>query len=269
MMRTLLLGTAVAAAAAAQDDVFLVSGATGRTGSLIYSSLAAAQAPGTAPVRALVRDLDTARSVLNCTACDASEGIYLGDVTDPATLVAALAGVTRLAIAVGAPGDSTSDEQASIEWRGVQNQVAAMALQADRPLAELRVALISSMGTTDPDPQPYMGGADLFWKLQAEAFLGTCGVPSYIVKPCGLSDDPGSARTLLVGHDDDILDTRPPTVPRADVARTMVHALTAPQCVAAGLRLDLCSTKGEATEDLDALFQAGRWSWAERPRLHG
>ena len=113
----------------------------------------------TAPaVRALVTDLDAAREVLGCTACDASEGIYLGDVTEPDTLDPATDGVTALAIAVGVGGNATEDVMEAVEFRGVQNQVASLAASARKrgaALTSLNVALISSMGTTDPNPAPY------------------------------------------------------------------------------------------------------------------
>ena len=35
---------------------------------------------------------------------------------------------------------------------------------------------------------PFEGGKVLFWKLNAEAFLMSSGVPAVVVKPCGLTD---------------------------------------------------------------------------------
>ena len=53
-------------------------------------------------------------------------------------------------------------------------------------LADMKVVLCSSMGTTLPNPPPYAGGPVLFYKLQAEAFLGSAGITTSVVKPCGL-----------------------------------------------------------------------------------
>jgi|AntAceMinimDraft_5_1070358.scaffolds.fasta_scaffold111426_2 hypothetical protein len=61
------------------------------------------------------------------------------------------------------------------------------------------------MGTTDPNPKPFAGGPDLFWKLQAEAFLATSGLPFAVVKPCGLADGALGASRLVAGHDDYLL----------------------------------------------------------------
>merc|ERR1719424_1482101 len=76
----------------------VVTGATGGTGSLIYKQLK--QTPGV-EVRGLVTNLDKAKKVLNCSACDASEGIYLGDVTNKSSLMELMKGADSLAIAVG------------------------------------------------------------------------------------------------------------------------------------------------------------------------
>ena len=106
----------------------IVTGATGGTGSLLYKQLKAD--PRVGMVRAFIYNTSTshedAQKILNCTICDASEGIYYGDVTVPATLTPAFAGVDTVAIAVGAPGGSDEDEQKAIEFIGVENQVKAL-----------------------------------------------------------------------------------------------------------------------------------------------
>jgi len=59
-----------------QSRIIVVTGATGRTGSLVYENL---KKDPTFIVRALVRNATTARERLNCTKCDASDGIFVGD----------------------------------------------------------------------------------------------------------------------------------------------------------------------------------------------
>ena len=51
-------------------------------------------------VRGLVRNASKAKEYLDCGACTEAEGIYVGDVTMPETLTAAMTNVTRVAIAV-------------------------------------------------------------------------------------------------------------------------------------------------------------------------
>jgi nucleoside-diphosphate-sugar epimerase len=138
---TLLLPTSHAAV--------LVIGATGRTGSLLYKELK--DQHGIDNVRALVRSVEKARELLHCEACDPTEGVFLGDVTDVTTLMPALRGVHSLAIAAGASTKSTAEEIKEIEFTGVQNAVQALAQEANRKqfgLQNLKVVLCSSQGST-------------------------------------------------------------------------------------------------------------------------
>jgi len=244
-----------ALALAAAGPTVLITGATGRTGLLLYHRLRAD--PRFGEVRALVRNVTKARSLLNCSSCGPDEGIYVGDVTKPGTLAAPMAGgIDVLAIAVGVfggPGQSSAEAKA-IEFVGVENQVAALAASN----RSARVVLCSSMGTTDPKSS-VDGGDILFWKLNAEAFLGASGLGATIVKPCGLLNTPGGRHALAVAHDDE-LPSSDFTVSRADVAALMVEAVAEPQ--SAGLRFLLCNGKpGPPTTDFAALLRHARWPW--------
>ena len=81
----------------------LVTGASGRTGQILYAYLKAD--PRIGVVRALVYGSGTgsaaerqkAAAALNCSACDASEGIFYGDVTAPSSLTAAFDGMDTVA----------------------------------------------------------------------------------------------------------------------------------------------------------------------------
>merc|ERR1719387_2238585 len=86
--------------------------------------------------------------------------------------------------------------------RVVEDQVSALAQSANdqgRLLSSLQFSMISSMGTTEINPKPFMGGDALFYKMQAECFLASSGVPYTIVKPCGLSDGEAAQVQLNVG----------------------------------------------------------------------
>ena len=240
----------------------LVTGATGRTGSKLYKNLVA---DGGFNVRAFVRDVNKARTILGCNKCDASEGIYVGNVSDDAALRTASLGARSVAIAVGSPYNSSTEETKAIEYVGVQKQVAALAQPANLATvggpANLRVVLCSSMGTLDPTPPSHEGGFQLFWKLNAEAFIGASGLSYAVVKPCGLMSVAGNGQ-LLVGHDDTLLSTAPPVIARDDVARVMQAALAfVPAAAPAALRFDLCSKHGEPTTDLQALLRQSLYSW--------
>lgn len=248
----------------------LVTGATGRTGSLLYDLLKQRGVE----VRAFVRNATKARDVLGCSKCDASEGIFVGDVTDRASLESAVNGVTALAVVTSAipvckkssvpgPPDCSYPQGAypiDIDFKGGKNQIAAFATQNPKG----QVVLCSSMGTTNPDSflEKLGSGHIGFFKLNEEAFLMNSGLPFAIVKPCGLTNEPAAQNELIVGHDDEIK-VSPPTVSRADVARVMAEALLNPE-EAADMRFDLCSRAGLATTDVSTVLKAARYPWQQQ-----
>jgi len=246
------------------SSTVLVTGATGRTGMLVYRLL---KDKGV-NVRALVRNTTKARAVLNCSNCDASEGIFVGDVTQKETLAAAMKGTTALAIASSASPHCTNFKDPTtceypkgaypvdVDFNGVKKQVETFALaSAGSPGL---VVVCSTMGTTTPDSfldkigHGYIG----FYKLNAEAFLMSSGIPYSIIKPCGLTDDEAGKLELRVGHDDQ-LHEKPQIIPRGNVARVMVEALIESNKVA-GVRFDLCSCVGTPTTDSSKVFEAAR-----------
>jgi len=168
-------------------------------------------------------------------------------------------GATDLAITVGLGPGSTKADMKTVTWKGVENQVAALA--AGKPtgmsISDLRVVHCSSMGTTNPKPPAYEGGEDLFYKLQAEAFLMSSGVGFTVIKPCGLADHPAGQNKLTSGHDDTNLGILFHSVSRGDVAAVMTEALKER---VTGLRVDLCSRPGEATPP-KTLLQGAGWPW--------
>lgn len=247
----------------------LVIGATGRTGSLLYHELRQAheQPQSRVPVRALIRSVAKARAVLHCTLCDETEGIYVGDVRNQTSLQTALKGVHTVAIAAGVSGNfhnTTNREIKDIEFIGVQNAVRALTQdynqQAFGGLGRLKVVLCSSEGSTR-FPSNDTFGQIIFQKLQAEAFLGSIGLATAIVKPCGLTMDVGGNTTLIVAHDDAPTPTGSITIARADVARVMAQLVV--RQWRENLRFDLCSMEGPPTTDLDALIHSARWEWEQ------
>ena len=164
------------------------------------------------------------------------------------------------AIAVGAH-TSNATLMRAIEFDGVENQAAALASQAS-DLSAVRVVLCSSMETTNPHPLPFMGGPVLFWKLNAEAFLGSSGIGSAIIKPCGIEGTYGrGGKHLNVGHDDRLVGTGHGAISRADVAAVMVEAVAQR---ARDLRFDICVGDGVPTTDLAALLESTRRPWQKK-----
>lgn len=243
-------------AARTLDGPILVTGATGRTGSAAYHLL---KSQGV-EVRALVRNVSKAQELLACTACDESEGIFVGDITSPSTLDAPMSGVSGLVILTSAHANcdnwlhhcSFPSGQApeDVDWKGQRNQIEAFAKSvAVSKVARPMVALVSAMGTTRAD-SPFPGHSS-FYKLNAEAALMSSRLPFAIVKPCELVDGDAATRALLVDHDDAMYDMEEPTIARGDVARLLVAALGAPDVVGAGVRFDVCSTAGAPTADAE------------------
>lgn len=242
-----------------QDHTVLITGATGRTGSLLYSTLSAVP---NINVRALVRNADKAREVLNCTSCDERDGIFVGDVTRRQDLIDAARGVDTLVILAASGRGDTAEQQRAVEFDSVVDSVAALAQEGNmgadgKTTSHLRVVLCSSMGTTQPHNH-YVPGDILFWKLNAEAFLGTAGIGSAVIKPCGLTQGVSGNSTLLVGHQDSIFKSGFHSVSREDVAAVMAQAVLSRS---QDLRFDLCSMPGPATTDLEALLAKSKWSW--------
>lgn len=101
--------------------------AVGATGSIGRPVVAEALALGHT-VRALVRDLDRARTL------PAGAEPVVGDVTDPATLVEAVAGIDAVVITIGSDGQGKAGAR-TIDYEGARNLLRAI---GHRPV---RVAL--------------------------------------------------------------------------------------------------------------------------------
>lgn len=102
-----------------------------------------------------------------------------------------------------------------------------------------QVVVVSSMGGTQPEnflntigrtEGDEKSGNILLWKRKAEKFLiGLCRGTSMsytIIHPGGLIDKPGGEREIVVGVDDKLLMEKVRNIPREDVATVCVEALT-------------------------------------------
>ena len=239
-------------------DVVVVSGATGRTGSLIFKALKEQNVN----VRSFIRNVTKARERLGCVACDASEGIFVGDVTDPSTLIAPTVGAHSPTIATGAPlvcpnvtdfskcYNPSGDLPIDMVFNGGKNQLDAL---AEAMHGSGHVGLISSMGTTVPDsPLNKFGtGQILFYKLNLEADIMSSGLTYVIVKPCGMTMAEGCQKELVVGHDDKMT-VMPNSIARADVASlcggSFAHRLV----------FGVCSEVGTPTSDYSKVLDEAR-----------
>jgi len=260
----------------AKGPTVLVSGATGRTGVLVYRQLRDA---GASPL-ALVRNVTKASALLDCGLCGVAQGIYEGDVTIPAGLpVAAFRGAEVLIVATASSTMSIlangSYPRAAtprlVDYEGTVNQV-KLALQT----GVKRVLYVSASGTSKPgggldmkgDPPGYV----MMHHLEAEAYimnavLSVKGASFTIVKPTALLDSARGLAHLMVFHDDgphpcpsSANGTYCETVSRDDVAEVLVVAATTRSKESANTRFGLSSDSNAplppAGTDWTALFAA-------------
>lgn len=188
----------------------LVAGATGRTGRRVVSQLIDAGFD----VRAFVRNEASAREKLG----EAIEYV-VGDVRDPSSIAAAFSGVDMAVSAIGSSGrsqDPTNTPEA-VDYEGVK------ALAGAAAAAQLEhFVLVSSMGATVEDhPLNQMFDDVLRWKFRGEEALRESGVPYTIVRPGGLTEEPGGQSPVRIFAEDE----GEGMIPRADVAAVCVAAL--------------------------------------------
>jgi len=244
----------------------LVTGATGRTGSLTLQKLRqypeAFEAIGFARSAAKVKEL-----------FGSMEGFFLGDIKDKVALESAIQGCQALIILTSAiprmtappqPGERPTFEfepdgmPEVIDYQGQLNQIDAAIAAGVK-----QIVLVGSMGGTQHNhPLNQLGqGNILVWKRRAEEYLIHSGVDYTIIRAGGLLDQPGGMRELLVGKQDVFLTQTPngipPSIPRADVAEVAIQALREPG--ARNKAFDLISkpeenSSGTVTKDFAALF---------------
>ncbi|OMO66342.1 hypothetical protein CCACVL1_21208 [Corchorus capsularis] len=239
----------------------LVTGAGGRTGQIVYKKLKERSDQFVA--RGLVRTPESKEKI------GGADDVFVGDIRDSSTLVPALQGVDYLIILTSAvprmkPGfDPTKggrpefyfEEGAypeQVDWIGQKNQI-----DAAKEAGVKQIVLVGSMGGTNLNhPLNSLGNGNiLVWKRKAEQYLADSGVPYTIIRAGGLQDRDGGIRELLVGKDDELLQTETRTIARPDVAEVCIQALKYEESKFKAF--DLASKPegvGTPTKDFKALF---------------
>jgi len=264
--------------AVAESRTVVVTGATGRTGSSVYLAL---KEQGV-DVRALVRSTSKAHDRLGCDKCDESEGIFVGDVKDAATMAGVMEGADGLVITTAPAYKCTLPDiyvgckyydgaaPKDISWLGVRNQVSAFASSSGPALADRHVVLMSNTLTTQPDNflDKVGNGHGCFYGLQGETYLLGSGLSSTIIKASGLSEGEAGKAEILVGHDDEGWSSINPNlsyISRGDVSQLISYAASNPEATK-GLRFDVTSKKigGTPTTDITTVFKAAQFPWDQR-----
>jgi uncharacterized protein YbjT (DUF2867 family) len=204
----------------------LVIGATGSIGRLVVEHATSAGLE----VCALARDPRRAEAMLG------DVEIAPGDVTDPGSLDAAVAGVD--AIVFVHSGDSDPER---VSYGGIASVLATLGDR--RP----RIALMSSINVTRDDNGAYQSLLD--WKRRGERLVRSFGAPYTIVRPGWFGGGGGQRVVLRQGDDRDT-----GSVSRDTVAEVIVRSLLSDAAV--GRTVELFSETGPAPSDWDALFAA-------------
>jgi uncharacterized protein YbjT (DUF2867 family) len=203
-----------------ESPTVLVAGASGQTGRLVIEH---AQAAGYR-VRAMARDPSAAKREIR--------GPYdwvKGDVREPASLAAALAGATYVICTIGATERYGPNSPEFVDYGGVRNL-------ADAAVASgvSHFVLISSAGVE--------GGGGAFawllnkvlmpgildWKAKGEQHVRASGLAYTIIRPGGLTGEAGSRAGLRFTQGDTLGGG---TIPRADLAELAVFVLGRPEAI--------------------------------------
>ena len=190
-------------------DLVLVLGASGRTGRRVVQAL---RRHGF-PVRAMVRD-ESKRGLVDAEGVE----VIVGDVTNEEDARRALDGARYVVSALGSKGTADSAHIELIEFTTI-----AELAQLAQEMGVRHFVLCSSMGVEIPDMIPPLAEI-LRQKRRGELALEGSGVSFTIVRPGGLTDEPGGGGVAIAR-------TLPGfgMISRDDVAEVMAQALLQPE----------------------------------------
>ena len=211
LLTTLVIGCT--ATSSQQQEVVLVAGASGRTGSFVIETLR--QADYT--VRPLTRNRPAAVTRLG-----ADWDWREVDVRDPAKVLDAMAGADYVISAIGASARSGPDSFEFVDYGGVRNLVDAAVAQGVK-----HFVLISSAAAGPHRERSTMEevGNVRYWKTLGENHLKRSGLSYTILGPGGLENEPSSGAGLRALSR---ADYQTGLIARGDVARVAVASLMEP-----------------------------------------
>ncbi len=187
-----------------------VAGATGETGRRIVAELVKRNIP----VRALVRNMETARSVLPSEA-----ELVVGDVLNRAGLAVAIGDSTVLISATGARPSFDPLGPYQVDYEGTKNLVDAAQEQGIQ-----QFVMVSSLCVSRFFHPLNLFFLILLWKKQGEEYLQKSGLPYTIVRPGGLKNEDAALPIVMSGADT----LFEGSISRSLVAKTCIEALFLP-----------------------------------------
>ena len=195
------------------DEVILVAGATGQTGSRVVQQL---KSLGYERILGMTRDKERAVSKFG------SDIEWVeANVTEPDSLQKAFKGVDRIISTIGSsrePGNGTE----AVEYLGLKNMVDA-AIDNDVKI----LVLTSSAGITDEDNElnRFLDNV-LIWKFKGEEYLRESGLNYSIVRSGGLKPEiAGGKFGVYLSQGDD---SRAGQISVDDVASVLIEAANNP-----------------------------------------
>ncbi|AFZ13530.1 NAD-dependent epimerase/dehydratase [Crinalium epipsammum PCC 9333] len=188
-----------------------VAGATGETGRRIVQELVKRQIP----VRAFVRNLETAREILPPEA-----ELVTGDLFSVDSLKSAIADSTVLLCATGAKPSFDPTNPYKVDYEGTKNLV-----DAAKATGIEHFVFVSSLCTSKLFHPLNLFWLILVWKKQAEEYIQKSGLTYTIVRPGGLKNEDNSD-SVVMSSADTLFDG---SIPRQKVAQVCVEALTIPE----------------------------------------
>ncbi|MGB3508077.1 MAG: NAD(P)H-binding protein [Microcoleaceae cyanobacterium] len=187
-----------------------VPGATGQTGRRIVQELVKRNIP----VRALVRNLETATEILPPEA-----ELVTGDVLNPSSLDTAIGDSTVVLCATGASPSFDFTGPYKVDYVGTKNLVG---IAKEKGIENL--VLVSSLCVSKLFHPLNLFWLVLFWKKQAEEYIQKSGVNYTIVRPGGLKNEDNQF-PIVMESADHLFEG---SIPRTKVAQVCVEALFQP-----------------------------------------
>ncbi|MCL2926069.1 MAG: NAD(P)H-binding protein [Trichodesmium sp. MAG_R04] len=187
-----------------------IPGATGQTGRRIVQELVRRNIP----VKALVRNLETAREILPPEA-----ELVMGDILHPSSLYAAIGDSTIVLCATGARPNFDFAGPYKVDYLGTKNLVDVAKQKGIK-----HFVLVSSLCVSRFFHPLNLFWLVLFWKKQAEQYIKKSGLNYTIVRPGGLRNNDNQFY-LVMEPADCLFDG---SISRTKVAQVSVEAIFQP-----------------------------------------
>lgn len=188
-------------------------------------------------VRGIIRNPDHAADL----EADGAEPVVLDLEQEDADVAAAVRGADAIVFAAGAGPSSGPERKQTVDLGAAVKLIDAAKAQGVR-----RYLLVGSIGSHDPSSGPEEMRPYLEAKAKADEALQQSGLDFTIVRPGGLTDDPGTGKVQLSTHFGNRAQ-----ITRDDVAQILATALQVPETI--GLTFEAFNGEQEVELALRAL----------------